>query len=144
MEAFINGTNPSNYIPPVNLFKNLTEEDTRIIKEYCIKMCHQFEKNDIGLQTFECIKKQLFYKAEYGFRMFMDNSIFTGSIDLIIQTGPDTYKIIDYKTDQIINTEKYLGQQKCYQQAASKILNIPPENIELCLYFLRFDEAISL
>ena len=137
LEMQAKGMSPEDYVPEPKLFKNLGEKAIDEKKQLCILMCHEFSNHEIG-KKFEAAKNAgLFYKAEWAFRMFHDETIFTGSIDLIFQNANGTYTIVDYKSDNEINVEKYRGQQECYRHAASKLLNIPKEKIECVLYFLK-------
>ncbi|MCR4900892.1 MAG: PD-(D/E)XK nuclease family protein, partial [Treponema sp.] len=100
--------------------------------------------SDLGRQLEESKLAGRFYRAEWAFRMFLEGTIFTGSIDLIFENPDGTYTIVDYKSDKEIDAEKYRGQQECYRQAASRMLKTPAEKIDCWLYFLRHKEAVKL
>lgn len=139
LEMQANGIEAEAYVPEAKLVKGLKEADKEKTLKTCISMAKEFRQQPIGQKLEEAKKQGRFYKAEWAFRMFHDGSIFTGSIDLIFQNpdSDDTYTIVDYKSDNEINVEKYKGQQNCYRVAASKLLGIPEEKIECVLYFLK-------
>ena len=113
-------------------------------KNLCIKMCKEFEQSDSGIALTEAKNAGRFYRAEWGFRMFYEGTIFTGSIDLIFQNSDGTYSIVDYKSDNQIMPEKYLEQQKCYKIAASKMLKISEEKISSYLCFLKHNKIVKI
>ncbi len=107
-------------------------------------MCHDFNESELGQKLNNSKQSQRFYRAEWGFRMFLNETIFTGSIDLIYENENGTYDIVDYKSDNSISPEKYVEQQKCYKIAASKILKVPEEKIINYLYFLKHKKIVNL
>ena len=107
-------------------------------------MCGLFKNSPLGAQLDNCKERGDFFRAEWGFRMMYDNAIFTGSIDLIYSNGDGTYTIVDYKSDNTVEPEKYVGQQHCYRTAASKLLKVPEEKIRLRLYYTKKDEIVEL
>lgn len=137
LEMQANGIKPEDYVPEPKLVKGLSETEKDKTLKICIKMTKEFLEEDIGKRFSAAKKAGLFYKAEWAFRMFHDETIFTGSIDLIFQNPDGTYTIVDYKSDNEINVEKYKGQQNCYRIAASKLLGISEEKIDCVLYFLK-------
>ena len=146
LEAQANGTPCNLYIPAPKLLKNLDETPDKLeqILNECKKMCGSFAQSDLGKALDECKAAGRFYRAEWAFRMFLDGYIFTGSIDLIFENPDGTYTIVDYKSDQQIDLEKYRGQQECYRKAASRMLKISEDKISCWLYFLRHDKTILL
>ena len=56
-------------------------------------MVEQFANTKIGCFLLDCKKNNLFYKSEYGFKLFENNSIITGSIDLIFEVPNNKYII---------------------------------------------------
>ena len=144
LEMQANSIKPEDYIPEPKLLKNLSAKQAKEVMQTCITMCHEFLEHDIGKQ-FESAKNEgRFYKAEYAFRMFYNDCIFTGSIDLIFENEDKTYTIVDYKSDNEINTEKYVEQQRCYKIAASKILNVAEEKIDCVLYYLKHNKLCKV
>lgn len=140
------GIQPEKYIPDVKLLKNLSDspEELKETLTTCIQMCTIFANSDLGKAFFAAKNEGLFFRAEWAFRMFVDDTIFTGSIDLIFQNEDGSYTIVDYKSDNTIDAEKYVEQQKCYRTAASKLLHIPEENIQLHLFFLKHNVDVQL
>lgn len=144
LEMQAKGINPNDYEPEPKLFKKLDEKQRNENKEICLKMCKEFLESECGQQLETSKKAGLFYRAEWGFRMFLDGTIFTGSIDLIYQNADGTYTIVDYKSDNQINSEKYFEQQMCYKKAAAKLLKIDEGKISNYLYFLKHKETVKL
>ena len=146
LEAQANGIPCDQYQPESKLLKNLPDSPA-VMNQFidsCKSMCQSFAQSDLGKALDECKSAGRFYRAEWAFRMQLDNYIFTGSIDLIFENPDGTYTIVDYKSDKEIDVEKYRGQQECYRKAASKLLKVPEEKISCWLYFLRHDTAQSL
>ena len=146
LEAQAKGTPCDKFTPQAKLLKNLPDSPD-VMKQFldsCKSMCRSFAQSDLGKALEECKAAGHFYRAEWAFRMFLEGSIFTGSIDLIFQNPDDTYTIVDYKSDKEIDAEKYRGQQECYRQAASRMLKVPAEKIECWLYFLKHEKAVKL
>lgn len=144
LEMQAKGINPIDYEPEAKLLKKLDEKQRNENKELCKKMCMEFLESECGQQLEKCKNARLFYRAEWGFRMLLNGTIFTGSIDLIYQNDDGTYTIVDYKSDNQINEEKYIEQQKCYRTAAAKLLKINEDKINNCLYFLKHKKTIKL
>ena len=150
LEMQAKGIAPADYEPEPKLFKNLSQAKIDETIEICQKMCAEFEKSEIGLSLKDAQNKGRFWRAEWGFRMFWkcdaapDGAIFTGSIDLIYENADGTYTICDYKSDTEIDSEKYRGQQESYRAAASKLLKISEEKINLNLYFLKHNQIVKL
>ena len=146
LEAQAKGNDCNKYEPAPKLLKNLgeTPEKLQTVLEECRNMCHAFATSNLGQQLEQAKTGGRFYRAEWGFRMFLDDYIFTGSIDLIYQNADGTYTIVDYKSDQQIDAEKYRGQQDCYRKAASRMLGVQEDKIECYLYFLRCNRIVQL
>ena len=144
LEAQANNIAPENFEPPVSMFKNLTESKIQENKKICIQMCSKFKSSKNGQELEKVKLTGDFYRAEWGFRMMMEGTIFTGSIDLIYSNGDGSYTIVDYKSDNNIEPEKYTGQQHCYRTAASKLLKVDESKISLYLYFLKHDKIVAL
>ena len=111
-------------------------------------MCRDFAASDLGKAAYAGTSSARaagrLLKAEWAFRMFHQDSIWTGSIDLIYENPDGTYTIVDYKSDNEIAPEKYSGQQNCYRTAASKLLKIPEEKISCQLWYLRHNKPVSI
>ena len=144
LEAQANNIEPELFEPPVSLFKNLSNNKIEEAKKECINFTNQFRKSSLGIALDKSKNNKDFYRAEWGFRMFYDDAIFTGSIDLIYSNGDGTYTIVDYKSDNSVEPDKYIGQQHCYRTAASKLLNVDEDKISLYLYFLKHDKIVPL
>lgn len=148
LRAQAQGIAPEEYQAPVKLFKQLSEKEISATKAECIKMCRDFATSDLGKAAYAGTSSARaagrLLKAEWAFRMFHQDSIWTGSIDLIYENPDGTYTIVDYKSDNEIAPEKYSGQQNCYRTAASKLLKIPEEKISCQLWYLRHNKAVSI
>ena len=148
LRAQAEGIAPEEYLPPVKLFKQLSEKEITANKAECIKMCHDFAACEYGKAAYagdtSARAAGSLLKAEWAFRMFHEGSIWTGSIDLIYQNADGTYTIIDYKSDGEIAPERYTAQQQCYRIAASKLLRIPEDKITCRLWYLRHNKAVEV
>ena len=144
LEAQCNGVKPEEYEAKPSLFKNLSDKEIDTNKNICISMCHSFKNSKLGKELENAKERNDFYRAEWGFRMWYKDSIFTGSIDLIYSNGNGTYTIVDYKSDNKVDPEYYLEQQHCYRAAASKLLHVEESKITLYLYFLKHDRIEKL
>ncbi len=145
LEAFANGTKPENFVPPVTLLKGLEKEsDKTKVLEDCIHFTNTFAQTDIGKEFLQAKEKNLFYRAEWGFKMYWQKTLWTGSIDLIYQKADGTYQIIDYKSDNKVDKEKYLGQQNCYKVAAAKMLDTTEEKVNCKLWFMKENTFVDL
>ena len=138
------GIKPEAYKPEPKLFKKLDEKEKQNNMQLCITMCQEFLQSDCGKQFEACKNTGGFYRAEWAFRMFLNGTIFTGSIDLIYQNQDGTYTIVDYKSDSEVSKERYIEQQQCYKIAASKLLKVDQSQITNFLYFLRHKEIVKL
>ena len=143
LEAQANGISCEDFKPQPKLLKNLKEKQEQLnpIIETCRNMCREFSASELGKQFEQTKKAGRFYHAEWAFRMFLDNYIFTGSIDLIFENEDGSYTIVDYKSDQQIDPEKYRGQQDCYKKAAARMLGVSEDKIKCWLYFLRHKQS---
>ena len=74
----------------------------------------------------------------------MDDTIFTGSMDLIFQDSDQKLFIVDYKTDRAVKPELYIEQLSCYRKAACEIFHVDTKDIETFLYYLRYDKEIDI
>ncbi len=149
LEMQAKGLMPQEYEPSPKLFHNLSEKEICENKKICEQMCSLFRNSTLGKQFEDSKAQNLFYRAEWGFRMFYEGTIFTGSIDLIFEKTDGSIIIVDYKSDNQIDEEKYIEQQRCYKIAAQKLLNsvgkkISSEQIFCYLYFLKHDKTIEL
>ncbi|MBP5602756.1 MAG: UvrD-helicase domain-containing protein [Treponema sp.] len=146
LEAQANGTPCEQFHPESKLLKNLPDNQDILeqMLDSCRTLCEWFAQSDLGKALEQCKADGRFYRAEWAFRMMLDGYIFTGSIDLIFENTDGTYTIVDYKSDQQIDVEKYRGQQECYRKAAARMLNVPEEKITCWLYFLKHKKAVRL
>lgn len=126
------------------LFKNLNDEDKGKIKECAVSLCKSFAESAIGKEVYNAIQESKLVKTEWAFRMYKDELLYTGSIDLIFQNADETYTIVDYKTDAKLNNEKYIDQQRCYKTAAANMLGISEDKISCKLFYLRYAKEENL
>lgn len=138
------GISPEQYEPEPKLLKNLSDGEIADIKKKCIDMTKQFNASTLGQELEQAKTNCRFYRAEWAFRMFYQNTIFTGSIDLIYENEDGSYTIVDYKSDNQIDETKYIEQQHCYRTAAAKMLKTTEDNIKLKLFFLKHQKIIIL
>lgn len=144
LEMAAKGISPEDYEPEPKLFKALSDAEIAENKKECIKFCKEFASSKMGVLFAESKNAGRFFRAEWGFRMFLEGTIFTGSIDLIFENADGTYTIVDYKSDNCIDPEKYAAQQNCYRTAASKLLKVSEEKISINLYYLKHKEIVKL
>ena len=116
-------------------FLELTQKQQDFLLGVCELMAKSFMTKYSQIKVVE---------TEYAFKMFLNDYLVTGSIDLLFKNENDEYVILDYKTDQVINPELYYGQQSCYRKAVSEMYNIPVEQIKTYLYYMRFDESVDI
>lgn len=137
------GISPENFEPAANRFKNVeAEKDIQKIKEFCIKMCRNFAQTDFFADFCDAKNSGRFARSECAFKFYEDETIFTGSIDLLYVKADGKLVIIDYKTDQHIEPEIHFAQQSCYKKAAQIITGA--ETAECWLYYLRFNKPAKL
>ncbi|MCQ2591153.1 MAG: UvrD-helicase domain-containing protein [Treponema sp.] len=137
------GIEPEVYEPNKELFKNLKDEDIKKVRQICVKMCGQFKNTELCTALLACKNQGLFWKPEYEFKMFMDNKLFWGSIDLIFENPDGSYSLVDYKTDREVHPFEHYKQLECYKEAAKELLPHPGD-IRCYLYYLRFDETVEI
>ena len=130
------------------LLKDLGKEDERVVCDACSSMVTRFFDSDLG-RAFRVAKDAgRLARAEYEFRMFKDGIFYTGSIDLLFEEagldGRPLYTIVDYKTDSVVNRERYRPQLECYREAVAAMYGVDISQIRIYLYFLRFDQAVEL
>lgn len=116
-------------------FLELTQKQQEFLLSVCELMAKSFMTKYSQIKVVE---------TEYAFKMFLNDYLITGSIDLLYKDENDEYVILDYKTDQVINPELYYGQQSCYRKAVSEMYNIPVEKIKTYLYYMRFDKTVDI
>ncbi|MBP5157140.1 MAG: UvrD-helicase domain-containing protein [Treponema sp.] len=149
LEAWANGMGPGSYRAEDRLFKDLTASDRAEVCRICEAMLGRFASSPLGKRFSAAKGAGRLARSEYAFRMYRDGVFYTGCIDLLFeeeagQDGKKRYVIVDYKTDSCINRERYRGQLECYRAAAARMLNVAEGQVDLYLYFLRFDEAVEL
>jgi len=149
LEDFVNSKmkedfSASDFTGGVKLYKNLTEEDILKIQNICLEMCRNFAVSELGSQIKAAILANRFVKTEWAFRMYKDDILYTGSLDLIFENENGIFTIVDYKTDIQRNNQKYLEQQNCYKTAASNMIGIPAETINCKLFYLRYAKEETL
>lgn len=151
LEAAASGIPLSDFRPEERLkrlLKDLGKDDERTVRDACASMVTRFSESDLG-KGFRAAKDAgRLARAEYTFRMHKDGIFYTGSIDLLFekagQGGKKQYVIVDYKTDSIINRERYRPQLECYQEAVAAMYGVDISQVRAYLYFLRFDQAVEL
>ena len=142
------GIEPESYQPPIKLFKQLSETQIAENKAICVQMCHDFAASPLGKAAYSvpdsARAQNRLLKAEWAFRMFYQEAIWTGSIDLLFESADGTYTIVDYKSDEQIRPELYAGQQNCYRTAASKLLRVPEDKITCKLWYLKHNKEVTI
>ena len=148
LRAQAEGIEPDAYQPPIKLFKQLSEAQIAENKVICAKMCRDFAASPLGKAAYSAPEsaraQNRFIKAEWAFRMFYQEAIWTGSIDLLFENADGTYTIVDYKSDEQIRPELYAGQQNCYRTAASKLLRVPEDKITCKLWYLKHNKDVEI
>lgn len=104
------------------------------VERACKKMTSDFLNSPLGKKALAASWK----KCEYNFKYHTGKYLIHGTMDLIIKEDENTYRIVDYKTNQSIKPELYYNQLTVYREAASQILGVPLENIKCSLFYLRF------
>lgn len=130
-------------VPEKKYFGSLNRQDKQEIISICIKMCTQFKETPVFKEFLSARAAGRLAKAEYEFKMFYENALFRGSVDLIYETEAGDYVIVDYKTDRNIIPSEHIEQQKCYMEAMKDIVPHPGK-ISCFLYYLRFNELVPL
>lgn len=144
MEAYV--TQNYQFIPPFKMTSTLSEDELRKIKDYCKSLVDQFAATELAQK----IAKSTVKKCEYTFAAQIQGFMVTGSIDLLFQKEDGTFAIVDYKTDQSINPEKYYLQLACYRKAAVYLCksltgkDIDEKNISCSLFYLRAGKEIDV
>lgn len=144
LEVFVKGLPPEEYQPNAKLFKNLSDAEKEKVKNECIDFTNLFTQTELGKELAEAKTAGRFYRAEWGFKMFWKEILWTGSLDLIYQKADGSYQIVDYKSDNEVNSEKYRSQQECYKVAATKMLGISEDKISCKLWFMKENEVVEL
>lgn len=119
--------------------KNLSLPQQEKLFSLCEKICNNFAQTSLG-------KKVLISnpQAEFSFKMYLDDFLINGSIDLFFKDENENFTIIDYKTDHKEIPEKYFGQQTCYKEAISSLYKIPKDKIKVFLYYVRFSDFVDI
>ncbi len=148
LRAQAEGIEPDAYQPPIKLFKQLSEAQIAENKALCVQMCRDFAASPLGKAAYSAPDsaraQNRLIKAEWAFRMFYQEAIWTGSIDLLFKNEDGTYTIVDYKSDEQIHPELYAGQQNCYRTAASKLLRVPEDKITCKLWYLKHNKDVEI
>ena len=105
----------------------------------CQKICNNFKENPLGQKVLNSNPQ-----TEFSFKMYLDDFLINGSIDLFFKDENGIYTIIDYKTDHNETPEKYFGQQTCYKEALSSLYKIPKDKIKVFLYYVRFSDFVDI
>lgn len=123
----------------LDFLKKLDKKYQDKLDEICIKICERFYHSNFGLEIVKAKSEGRKVVAEQKFTSFMNSKFVTGSIDLYFENKDGCITIIDYKTDHVINVEKYKEQQLCYKNAICDFYEISEEKVKCFLYFIRFD-----
>ena len=115
-----------------------------ILLKTIVSMCEAFKQSDLGKKVADAKRSNRLCKAENKFKFLMDDTIFTGSMDLIFQDSDKKFFIVDYKTDRVAKPELYIEQLSCYRKAASEIFQVDTKDIKTFLYYLRYDKEIDI
>ena len=139
------GVDISTYVPvpEKKYFGNLSKQDKQEIVSICIKMCTDFKKTSSFKEFLSARSAGRLARAEYEFKMYYENALFRGSVDLIYETEAGDYVIVDYKTDRSMIPTEHIAQQKCYMEAMKDIIPHPGK-ISCFLYYLRFNRLVPL
>lgn len=148
LESFVstgNILNAENFVDRI-VAKKLSENQKakEILLKTVVSMCEAFEKSELGKKVADAKNSNRLCKAENKFKFLMDDTIFTGSMDLIFQDLDQKLFIVDYKTDRIAKPELYIEQLSCYRKAASEIFHVDAKDIKTFLYYLRYDKEIDI
>ena len=148
LECFVstgNILNAENFVDRI-VAKKLSENQKAkgILLKTVVSMCEAFEKSELGKKVADAKNSSRLCKAENKFKFLMDDTIFTGSMDLIFQDSDQKLFIVDYKTDRIAKPELYIEQLSCYRKAASEIFQVDTKDIKTFLYYLRYDKEIDI
>lgn len=148
LESFVstgNILNAENFVDRI-VAKKLSENQKAkgILLKTVVSMCEAFEKSELGKKVADAKNSSRLCKAENKFKFLMEDTIFTGSMDLIFQDSDQKLFIVDYKTDRIAKPELYIEQLSCYRKAASEIFHVDAKNIKTFLYYLRYDKEIDI
>ena len=148
LESFVstgNILNAENFVDRI-VAKKLSENQKakEILLKVVASMCEAFGKSELGKKVSDAKNSGRLCKAENKFKFLMDDTIFTGSMDLIFQVSDQKLFIVDYKTDRAAKPELYIEQLSCYRKAASEIFHVDTKDIKTFLYYLRYDKEIDI
>jgi len=137
--------NAENFVDRI-VAKKLSENQKAkgILLKAVVSMCEAFEKSELGKKVASAKNSGRLCKAENKFKFLMDDTIFTGSMDLIFQDSDQMLFVVDYKTDRVAKPELYIEQLSCYRKAASEIFHVDTKDIKTFLYYLRYDKEIDI
>lgn len=145
LEAQVNGIAPEAFQPAQQLLHGLdSESECNKVLDQCIAFAKLFTETAAGQELTSAQEAGRFYRAEWAFKMYWQETLWTGSIDLIYQKADGSYQIIDYKSDSQVDVEKYRRQQDCYRVAAAKMLGVPKDKIDCKLWFMKTNQFISV
>lgn len=122
--------------------ENFSEQKKNLLHEICRCMTENFASGRLGKLAEEAKDSGRICKAENSFKMMIDEILFTGSVDLFFENADGTFTLVDYKTDEKINPEKYFEQQYCYKESLEKIYGIKVR--ECWLHYLRYDFSLEI
>ena len=144
LEKGSTGVELNKYVPAARLFKNLSDEEKMVLCNTCTVMTQNFFASPTGARFMEAKNSGRFFRSEYGFKHWFEGRIITGFIDLCFENVDGTFIIVDYKSDSIVNPERYYEQQRCYRYALAELLSVEVEKISCYLYYLRYDKTIDI
>ena len=121
-----------------------TDKQTDRLYTIAKQMAANFAKSALGQKALVAKKSDRLCKCENKFKLFHEDTIFTGSMDLIFRDETGTLVIADYKTDAQVAPQRHIEQQKVYRIAAAEIYGVPAGNVKTYLYYLRFDRELDI
>lgn len=98
----------------------------------------RFFNSDMGKDVLRHVDS---VEREVPFTMFYDNHLVDGQIDLFYHTD-EGYRIIDFKTDRVIDPQRYVLQLSLYKKALTEARGEPV--VDASIYWLRHSESSKL
>ena len=124
--------------------EHLSEKKRQRLYDIAKQMVASFAQSALGQSALLAKKNGRLCKCENKFKLFHNDTIFPGSMDLIFCDQDGTFVIVDYKTDFEVKPEYHIEQQKVYRLAASEIYDVPIARVKTYLYYLRFDRELDI
>ena len=124
--------------------EKFSDKQTDRLYDIAKQMASRFAQSALGQAALLAKKSGRICKCENKFKLFHDDTIFTGSMDLIFCDQDGSLVIVDYKTDAEVKPEYHIEQQKVYRLAASEIYDVSIARVKTYLYYLRFDRELDI